>query len=91
MAKLDPKGRNAGHKNANGEGSIYQRGSDGRWVGQAFVLTTDGLRKRKFVYGDSWDDAHAKLVRLKARSQQGIPVPDRAWSRARPCTRREIR
>jgi len=68
-----------GHKNANGEGSIYQRGSDGRWVGQAYVLTTDGGQKRKYVYGDTWDDAHAKLVELKARSQRGIPVPERAW------------
>jgi integrase len=43
------------------------------------VLTTDGTRKRKFVYGDTWEDAHAKLVELKARSQRGIPLPDRAW------------
>jgi integrase len=71
--------KSSGNKNANGEGSIYQRASDGRWVGQAYVLVTDGTRKRKFVYGDTWDDAHAKLVELKARSQRGIPVPDRAW------------
>lgn len=71
--------KTTGNKNANGEGSIYQRASDGRWVGQAFVLITDGTRKRKFVYGDTWDEAHAKLVELKARSQRGIPMPDRAW------------
>jgi integrase len=79
MANADPRRRSSGRKNANGEGSIYQRASDGRWVGQAFVLTSDGTRKRKFVYGESWEDAHAKLVELKARSQKGIPVPDRAW------------
>ncbi|MEU0150339.1 tyrosine-type recombinase/integrase [Micromonospora fulviviridis] len=66
-------------RNPNGEGSIYQRASDGRWVGQAYVLTTDGTRKRKFVYGATWEEAHAKLVELKSRSQRGIPVPDRAW------------
>jgi integrase len=79
VAKPDPKAHRTGRKNPNGEGSIYQRSSDGRWVGQAYVLTTDGTQKRKFVYGDTWDDAHAKLVELKARSQRGIPVPDRAW------------
>ncbi|SBT63963.1 Site-specific recombinase XerD [Micromonospora sediminicola] len=65
-----------------GEGSIYQRASDGRWVGQAYVLTTDGSRKRKFVYGATWEEAHAKLTELKSRSQRGIPVPDRAWKLA---------
>jgi integrase len=72
--------QSGGHKNANGEGSIYQRRSDGRWVGQAFVLTTAGTRKRKYVYGDTWDEAHEKLVTLKAQSQRGIPVPDRTWT-----------
>lgn len=66
-------------KNPNGEGSIYQRASDDRWVGQAYVLTTDGTRKRKFVYGATWEEAHGKLVELKARSQRGIPIPDRTW------------
>jgi integrase len=71
--------RPASRKNPNGEGSIYQRASDGRWVGQAYVLTTDGTRKRKFVYGATWDEAHGKLIELKAQSQRGIPVPDRTW------------
>lgn len=46
-------------KNANGEGSIYQR-KDGRWEGSAFVLTSDDTYKRRRVYGKSWDDAHEK-------------------------------
>lgn len=79
----EPKQRQpAARRNPNGEGSIYQRSSDGRWVGQAYVLTTDGNRKRKFVYGATWEEAHAKLIELKARSQRGIPVPDRAWKLA---------
>lgn len=80
MAREPSRARkSSGHKNANGEGSIYQRRSDGRWVGQAYVLTTDGTRKRKYVYGDTWEEAHSKLVELKSRSQRGIPLPDRAW------------
>ncbi|WP_238006168.1 tyrosine-type recombinase/integrase [Dactylosporangium sp. AC04546] len=67
-----------GHKNANGEGSIYQR-SNGTWAGTAHVLTTDGTRKRKTVYGKTWEEAHEKLVELKAKSHRGIPAPDRSW------------
>jgi integrase len=75
---MSPKPQ-CGRRNPNGEGSIYQRSSDGRWVGQAYVLAADGARKRKFVYGVTWEDAHGKLVELKARSQRGIPIPDRVW------------
>jgi len=60
-------------RNANGEGSIWQR-KDGRWVGSAYVLTTDGTYKRRDVYGKSWDDVHDKLTRLKADSQKGVPA-----------------
>ncbi|MEU7269335.1 site-specific integrase [Streptomyces asiaticus] len=47
---------------------------DGRWVGSAFVLTTDGTYKRRDVYGKSWDDVHDKLTQLKAESQKGVPA-----------------
>ncbi|UFN94272.1 tyrosine-type recombinase/integrase [Micromonospora aurantiaca] len=77
-----PTPRQPARRNPNGEGSIYQRASDGRWAGQAYVITTDGTRKRKFVYGATWEEAHTKLVELKSRSQRGIPVPDRAWKLA---------
>lgn len=60
-------------KNPNGEGSIYQR-KDGRWTGAAYVLTTDGVYKRRPVYGKTWAEAHDKLTRLKADSQTGLPV-----------------
>ncbi|WP_426506705.1 tyrosine-type recombinase/integrase [Dactylosporangium sp. McL0621] len=63
----------------NGEGSVYQRKSDGLWVGAAYVLTTAGVQRRKVVYGESWEAAHGQLVQLVARSQQGIPVPERSW------------
>ncbi|MBG6069162.1 tyrosine-type recombinase/integrase [Micromonospora ureilytica] len=82
MPKEPKQRQSAARRNPNGEGSIYQRSSDGRWVGQAYVLTTEGTRKRKFVYGATWEEAHTKLVDLKSRSQRGIPVPDRAWKLA---------
>jgi integrase len=79
MARDSARSRQPGRKNPNGEGSIYQRQSDGRWVGQAYVLTTDGTRRRKAVYGDTWEEAHGKLVELKSRSQRGIPLPAKGW------------
>lgn len=60
-------------KNANNEGTIYQR-RDGRWEGSAYVLTTDGTYKRRSVYGKTWDEAHEKLTKLKADSLSGLPV-----------------
>ncbi|GAB3339697.1 site-specific integrase [Micromonospora halotolerans] len=82
MTKQPKSRQSPARRNPNGEGSIYQRASDGRWVGQAYVLITDGSRKRKFVYGATWEEAHAKLTELKSRSQRGIPVSDRAWKLA---------
>jgi integrase len=45
----------------------------------AYVLTTDGTMKRKTVYGKTWEEAHERLVELKAKSHRGIPAPDRTW------------
>src|SRR5262245_55702365 len=64
----------------NGAGSIYRRGSDSRWVGAAYVLTSAGVLKRKVVYGSSWEDAHTKLVALLERNQRGLPATDRPWT-----------
>lgn len=60
-------------KNANGEGTIYQR-KDGRWEGTASVLTSDGAFRRRSVYGKTHADAHEKLTKLKANSQSGLPL-----------------
>jgi len=64
-------------RRANGEGSIYQRASDGLWVGMAYVITTTGASKRRPVYGHSFDEVREKLDRLKGDSARGIGVPDR--------------
>jgi integrase len=63
-------------RRANGEGSIYQRASDGLWVGMAYVITTTGATKRRPVYGHSFDEVREKLDRLKGDSARGIGVPD---------------
>jgi integrase len=62
----------------NGEGTIYQRKSDGMWVGAAYVLTTSGVERRKVVYAETWEEARDALNQLIARSRSGIGVPDRS-------------
>ena len=51
-------------RRANGEGSIYRRASDNRWVGSAYVYTATGQRKRRPVYGTSFDEVRQKLDKL---------------------------
>lgn len=65
-------------RNANGEGTIYQR-KDGRYEGALFVQTVSGRRKRVRVYGATRGEAHARLVDAKADANSGVPVPDHAW------------
>ncbi len=65
----------ARRKNPNGAGSITRR-KDGRYVGMAYVTTSSGIRKRSFVYGNTWDEADHKLTELKAMEHGGIPIPD---------------
>ena len=64
-------------RRANGEGSIYQRASDGKWVGSVYVDTTKGVRKRRPVYGNSFDEVREKLDKLKGDSASGVLLPDR--------------
>src|SRR4051812_8690280 len=57
-------------KRGNNEGSIYQRQSDGKWVG---AVTLDN-GKRKVIYGSTRKDVAARLVALQRDRQQGMPV-----------------
>lgn len=66
-------------KNANGEGSIYQR-SDGRWVGATYVLRPDGSRKRRQVYGRTRAEVSTKLRHLIEQTVQGIPTFTGDWT-----------
>ena len=56
---------------SNGEGSVYRR-QDGRWTGAAYVLTPEGTRKRKAVYGKTRKEAYDKLAALQEKSRAGI-------------------
>jgi integrase len=67
-------------KRVNGEGTIFQRSDNGLWAGVAYVYTTTGGRKRRWVYGRSADEVRSKLDRLRGNSASGRPVPDKAMT-----------
>lgn len=58
-------------RRAKGEGTIYQRASDGRWCGQ--VTLPSG--KRKSFYGAKRKDVLAKIDDARRTLERGLPVP----------------
>ncbi|MGW3287523.1 tyrosine-type recombinase/integrase [Streptomyces sp. NPDC001002] len=64
-------------RNASGEGSLYQRKSDRRWVGSIQVHTTSGRTKRVYAYGKTRAEAHEELTKLKTKVSQGILTADK--------------
>lgn len=61
-----------GRRRSQGEGSVFKRASDGRWVGRVDVGHVDGQRKRVTVYGATEREVLAKLrevVKAKERGQ----------------------
>lgn len=65
-----PKRRRRGR----GEGSIYQRQSDGLWVGTVELGWQDGKRNRRTVYGHTKEDVKRKVRTLTADRDRGLPV-----------------
>ena len=60
-----------GKKNGNGEGSIYKRSSDGKYV--ASITLPGG--KRKVFYGKTRVEANSKLQAAQRNVQDGFPLP----------------
>ena len=62
-------------RRGRGEHGIYQRESDGLWVGSLSLgYATNGKRKRRVVYGTTKREAQEKLDRLKVDAAAGIGV-----------------
>lgn len=62
---------------ANGEGSVYQRASDKRWLGAATVgFDSTGRPKRKFVSAKTRTEAVQKMRKLQRQLDDGLPAPD---------------
>jgi hypothetical protein len=59
-------------KRGAGEGSVYRRKSDGRWVGAAIVgYTAGGRPRRRVVYGATQREALDELRRFQADAKAG--------------------
>src|SRR5262249_19691325 len=58
-----------------GEGSIFQRESDGRWCGVLNLGWNNGRRKRKYFYGTTAAEVQEQLLKARADHARGLPVP----------------
>ena len=62
----------ANGRRGHGEGSIFQRKTDWRWIGQADLGWSEGKRKRRFVTGTSRKDVQERLANLVREHQLGL-------------------
>ena len=46
---------------ANGEGCVYYRPKENRWMAQGYFPSPDGRKVRKCFYGKTREDALAKM------------------------------
>ncbi len=58
-------------RRGHGEGSIYQRKSDSKWVGTVDLGWSDGKRKRKVVYGATRVAVREKMAELQRQLHEG--------------------
>lgn len=63
-------------RRVKGEGGLYQRASDGRWIAVVDLGIIDGRRVRKYVTGKTRTEALQKLRRARGAIAAGLPVPD---------------
>jgi integrase len=61
-------------RRSNGEGSIFPRKNG--FAAYTWVITPDGRKVRKYVYGKTRDEVHAKWIELTQRAAKS-PVPNR--------------
>ena len=61
-------------RRGHGEGSIYQRESDGRWCCSVNLGYVNGKRKQKVIYGKTRKEVAEKLKVVLRDQQQGLPV-----------------
>lgn len=63
-----------------GLGTIFQRKSDGRFVGAIYLDTVSGMRKRFVVYGRTRKEAEEKLASLAHQAATKQLMPDANWN-----------
>src|ERR1035441_1071068 len=60
----------------NGEGSVHQRASDGRWIGSVTLGWDDGKRVRKTVSAKTAAEVREKLRTVRNKLDAGLPMDD---------------
>ena len=71
-------------RRGNGEGAVYQRASDGRWLGAVVVgYDPEGRPRRTTVSARTRSEAVAKLKQLQRQIDDGLPAPDPALTVAK--------
>src|SRR5215469_3244295 len=58
----------------SGEGAVFQRQSDGLWVGMLDLGMIGGKRRRRAVYGQTQEQARAKLRKLQDAQARGLAL-----------------
>ena len=61
-------------RRGHGEGSIYRRSRDGRWVGMLDLGWIDGKRRRPIVTGATRAEVVAKLRQLRSAQDKGVDI-----------------
>lgn len=61
-------------RRTKGDGALFQRKSDGRWVGRLVVPLPDGRKVTKSVYGKTQKEARIKLAHAMRERDQGTLV-----------------
>lgn len=64
-----------GKRRGRGEGAVYQRASDGLWVGMLDLGIVGGKRRRKTVYGRTKREVREELRTLRAARDRGVDLP----------------
>jgi integrase len=76
-----------GHR-GNGEGSIYQRSTDKRWIGAVTLgYGANGKQRRKVVSAKTRAEVVQKLKTLQRQIDDGLPAPDTALTVSQLLTR----
>lgn len=75
-------------RRGNGEGSIYQRASDGRWLGAITLgYAANGKLRRKVVSGKTRGEVVQALKKLQRQLDDGLPAPDTTLTLSQLLTR----
>jgi len=67
---------NRSERRRHGEGSIYRRRADGRWVGSIELDSQGSRRRRKVIYGKTEAEVVGKIRQLNFELARGLPPPN---------------